>query len=516
MKKSKDSVTVNGWKWNLIIFGTLILIVIAYFFWQSEQARKGFIKRASDQSSMLAGMISFSLGNALSSQKSIEKTIQIFLTSTAQFIDYLDAIEAFTPEELSFFADEANLAGIRIFKKDGAYIEGPTGWSPEVSCDQTGTSLFHYPEKQLFLIMWPRDNQPGCILAGFDSSAADRLMESIGLGQLMQKMTSLPLIEYVRLENTALRNADSGAQVKLILTDTHNVAETKLPFDDHRMLVAGIDASSYVKQIRQLKESFFFFSAMLVVLGFFFSWLLHRYQSAFLARVRNFDRELARQHREAALGRAAATISHEIKNPLNAIGMGLQRLRMEVDMPEEYNKLLTSMNQAVVRTSGIISDLKQHTKPITPEYQDFFPDDFVESALTLYRIQCAAHRIAIHFTASFHQAIKADKTLFGQLVENLLKNAIEAQPDGGRIDIETARRENHFMLKVANPGFAAPAAGLDMILEPYYTSKTQGTGLGLDVCRRIVEAHNGELRIAVPTAGVLQITVMIPVAPKRG
>ena len=160
-----------SWKGNLMAFGLLILVMLGYFFWQADQIEKNYLKRVSEHSQMLAGLLTYSLDNAEISKKSIEETIQSFLSSVAKFIDYLESVESFTPDELTLFANEANLKGISIIRSDGQKVEGPAGWTHEEICQPSESSLLNVPEKKLYILSWPRPVESGCIFVGFDSSS---------------------------------------------------------------------------------------------------------------------------------------------------------------------------------------------------------------------------------------------------------------------------------------------------------------------------------------------------------
>ncbi len=500
-----------GWQRNFVIFGALILIILAYFFWQAKKNQQGFLKRATEHSQMIAGMVSFSLHNSKHSQKAIEKTIHTFLSSTAKFTDYLDSIEPFSDEELAAFAVKAHLAGIKIIRHNEPDAEGPIGWAPDASC-QTGDSyLQHYTKKNLYLLVWPRVD-PGCILVGFDSHSTDTLMSEIGLEKLMTDMSRLPLIEYIRLEqNTANLTFKKQLTTRLIKGKNGRVAESRIPFGDNSILIVGVDGKRYTKRMRQLITELSLFSILLIALGIFFSWLISRYQTAFMVQVREFEQKMARQHEEASLGRATAIISHEIKNPLNAISMGLQRLQMELDIPAEHENLIGSMRQAVARTNNIITDLKQYSLPIAPQYQELSPKELIDNALTLYREEYTDLGILVTFDDKFSQKIQADAQLLAQTIENIIKNSIEAQPYGGRIDIHSYDHEGMFVLAIENPGFSLSPAEKDKIIEPYFTTKTKGTGLGLEVSRRIIEAHGGTITLEVPAPNILRVIIKLPV-----
>ena len=140
--------------------------------------------------------------------------------------------------------------------------------------------------------------------------------------------------------------------------------------------------------------------------------------------------------------------------------------------------------------------------------------ELVEAALILYRQKTDDKKISTHYNSEFKGEIHADEGLIGQVIENLLKNAIEAQPHGGYINITVGRQVNDTVLVVENSGLTIKASDVDTILEPYVTTKTQGAGLGLALSKRIVEAHHGRLELEVPEKGILRVIVILPYTHK--
>ena len=137
-------------------------------------------------------------------------------------------------------------------------------------------------------------------------------------------------------------------------------------------------------------------------------------------------------------------------------------------------------------------------------------DILVEDMLALYTPRCEALALQISRRVTFRKPIHADPDLLGQVVENLLKNAIEAQPRGGFLHVEVDSQDQNACFRVKNQGFSLNLEEADRILEPYFTTKADGTGLGLTIARRIVEAHGGYMSARITEPGVLEVSVCLP------
>ncbi len=231
-------------------------------------------------------------------------------------------------------------------------------------------------------------------------------------------------------------------------------------------------------------------------------------------QVQQFERQISSERENASLGRSAAAIAHEIRNPLNALGMGLQRLRMEGDeIAEDHRHLIDLMLDSVKRANGSVEGLLRYARPQNASKREMRLDLLAEDMLDLYTAHARELGIGVSRKITFRESILGDPDLLGQVAENLLKNAIEAQPEGGFIQLTVERKNEEACFRVKNGGFALNPDEADRILNPYFTTKVDGTGLGLTISRRIVEAHGGRMEVSVPKTGVVEISVCLP-APR--
>ena len=234
-------------------------------------------------------------------------------------------------------------------------------------------------------------------------------------------------------------------------------------------------------------------------------------QNRMQIRTRKYERQLSREREDAALGRVASAIAHEVRNPLNALGMGLQRLQLEAkELSMDHRQLVGLMLDSVSCTNRIIGGLLKYAQPQRPNRRSMRLDSMIDELLLLYRAQCREAGITVTESIAFRESLLADADLVRQVLQNLLLNAIEAQPGGGFICIELKRRGSEVSLAIRNGGFHLPAEQAGRIFEPYFTSKQEGTGLGLAISQRIMEAHGGRMEVRAMEKDQVEIVAHLP------
>ncbi len=501
---------------NLFFFGLLIAIVLAVFLWQLHLVDKSLQHNALERSRLVTGVIEANLRNAELASDTINEIITGFLDEKAHFIDYLDSIEPLHTKELAALCDQTNLVGVTLVRPSGKVISTPDNWLTSVPDCRKSTSNVQYDKNhKTSYLVHPANHAAGyltCVIIGIDAAGIIELQKKTSLPELLQILSSLPGINYIRIAGAKEKSPDNQPQVKLISKDGMVTAETRMPMATGT-LVVGLDAKRFIRRRNDLRRQFIFFGCLLTGVGLFFSWIMYRYQRRDLARTRNFERIMAKEHESASLGRATATIAHEVRNPLNAINMGLQRLQMEADtLNAEEHELINAMLEAVTRTGTIVTELQRFTRDLHPDNQPLELQALVRQQIALYRPVCQEQGIEIDTDLQDEGWIEGDRELLSELVENLLKNGVEAQPDGGMIIIRLHRDNGRMVLVISNPGLNVAAEDIHRIGDPYFSTKVRGSGLGLALCRRIVEAHQGTMHIQPDAAGkhfIIQVKLSV-------
>jgi signal transduction histidine kinase len=507
------------WLINLFFFGGLILVVLGYFIWQADQVRNSFYRHTREHSQLLSRITRLNLDNALAADRAVKQAARTFMLNSARFIDYLAAIEPFNESELTSLALESGLSGITIVSgSDRDRVSGPPDWLTEYGLAGKelqawqGIHFVHLPQNHIFALAYPRQEEPGTIYLGFEARHLEALQKQVGLEHLLKTLNQVPGIAYIRLEERPSQAGDFD--LREVKTPQGLIIESRLRLKN-KVLTAGFNSDFLVSREKALWRDFYIFAAILALLGLLASGLLYRLQLSYLARVRKYEQRLARERENALLGRATAALAHEIRNPLNAINIGLQRLEIEeCGLNEEYRALLSAMRSAVGRADSIVNNLRRFSRPLEPRCEAVDIRLLIEEILALYRLRAEAAGIAIEIVdrrpESRQKALRADANLLAQALENLCKNAIEAQPEGGFLKLELSCRGAELLLRLENGGLEVPAAEVKKIVVPWFTTKTRGTGLGLALVERIIRAHRGRFTVSSPAPGILRQEIRLP------
>ncbi|QTH46777.1 hypothetical protein J4772_27180 [Cohnella sp. LGH] len=204
--------------------------------------------------------------------------------------------------------------------------------------------------------------------------------------------------------------------------------------------------------------------------------------------------EVDRMERLSLVGQMAASITHEIRNPLAVIRGFIQLLNER--SPAEQKTYFHIVLEELDRTNLIINDFLSLAQNRTAEKELFNLNDLLSDLLPLIWADAnmRGQIIDLHTDASLEPILMNSKEI-KQLVLNLSRNGMEAMNDKGALKIETTNLPDSVQLRVSDTGVGIPAEKLKLLFEPFYTTKTNGTGLGLVLCMSIVERHDGKIQV---------------------
>ena len=219
--------------------------------------------------------------------------------------------------------------------------------------------------------------------------------------------------------------------------------------------------------------------------------------------------QLLRSEKLAIVGELAAGVAHEIRNPLTSLKGFLQLLSQR----EENKGYCSIMLPELDRIDAIVSELLMVAKPQAQNLKPTCIQRLLNHVIELLSTNAIMSNVQITFSYDENiSLVSGDENQLKQVFINILKNAIDAMPNGGEVSVEAQKYdENSVMIRVMDRGCGIPKERLAKVGEPFYTTKEKGTGLGLMVSKRIIEMHNGKILITSEEGIGTTVEIGLPV-----
>ena len=220
--------------------------------------------------------------------------------------------------------------------------------------------------------------------------------------------------------------------------------------------------------------------------------------------------EMMRLDRLASLGKLSAGIAHEVRNPLTGISLLLDDLHDQAATGSDDQNMIKKALAEIGRVERLINSLLNYSSPTRPEFRESDLNRVVHDTVLLMRRPCERREVFLSLEEQPLPPCRLDPEKIKQAVLNIIRNAQEALPGGGRITVSTCARGEWAVLEIRDDGPGIAADDLPLIFEPFFTRKGAGTGLGLSITQGIVEEHHGRIRVeSSPGAGTL-FTIELP------
>ncbi len=228
-----------------------------------------------------------------------------------------------------------------------------------------------------------------------------------------------------------------------------------------------------------------------------------------LREIRSMEEQLSRSQRLASLGRMAAGIAHEIRNPLGTLRGFAQYFgsRAEDNASREYSNLMVG---EVDRLNAIISSLLQFSRPRDPKFDQVYLALLFDKTAKLLEHDFKENNITFHRVSTCADSIEADADLLLQVLLNLLKNALNASDAGESVSLSCKDDDRNVYITVTDTGIGMTRKEREQMFEPFFTTRKGGTGLGLAVSHQIIEQHQGSFEIRSRPGKGTSITMVLP------
>lgn len=230
-----------------------------------------------------------------------------------------------------------------------------------------------------------------------------------------------------------------------------------------------------------------------------------------LSHVKQLEKDLRRSERLAALGKMAAGVAHELRNPLSSIkGLALV-LQSKFDAENKEGEVATILVQEVERLNRSISELLDYARPQRLKKTEVDLHKILHKAVSLLSIDAEASGVSIQLDCGRESGkIVADGDKLNQVFLNLFLNAIQAMTEGGTLMVVSQGTESGIQVNVTDTGCGISNKDLPRVFDPYFTTKPEGTGLGMAMSAKIVEEHGGNITLTSTVDQGTSVVVNLP------
>ncbi len=219
-----------------------------------------------------------------------------------------------------------------------------------------------------------------------------------------------------------------------------------------------------------------------------------------LTDLKQMERELLQAEKLSAIGQLSAGLAHEIRNPLSSIKAAVEILAVDYPPQDNKHRILHLLDREADRLNEVLTTFLSFAKPQPMQFKPANVANRLEEMISLIKSQAKGSLVKIvrHYPTNLPLAYM-DEERIGQVFLNLMLNAVQAMPEGGELDIRIREAANNgkfgLQLEFSDTGIGIKPGDLPNLFNPFFTTKHDGTGLGLAVCYRIIEQHGGRIDV---------------------
>ncbi|MGA2462815.1 MAG: ATP-binding protein [Thermodesulfobacteriota bacterium] len=491
----------------------------------------------------------------------LEESVAEYLVEAAQRVDQIDNEKPLNSSDLQSLIDQYLITSIEIYDSKGNLLRS---WPSPIPSIERRTLLRDLSEKKRsvvidlfgkplsedhwFSIAILRKTNPGIVALHLNGEQIKRLLRQFAIQRAISDIGLREGILYISVQDsqfnilvhtdpTFTRKREEDSFLKSSLQSNQPLSRFLQPTEGEEvfevvksfslkdkpmgLIRIGYSSKEIYPLLSQVKKSVVLSIFFFLILGVSAIILIWVNQNRHLRKLKEMEDRIQLAERLSSLGHLAAGIAHEIRNPLNAIGMGLQRLKREFppqeeSKKEEYLSFTELIFKEIRRVNEIIEQFLTLSRPSQLNMKLSSLQDLLKNLGTLLQEEASSQGIQIQAeTNPDLPLIKMDNEKLTQAFLNIMKNGMQAMEQGGVLHVETQSFKDRVEVSFSDSGSGIPPEQMEKIFNYYYTTKEKGVGLGLPIAHRIIEAHGGQLKVESQVGFGTKVTVLLPVISKQ-
>ena len=472
--------------------------------------------------------------NALDDVFAAQETLSAELIGLAADLDGKDAVEGpLTPAQLQTIAASESLLAVAVVDANGELAREssplPSGIRSKIGSllkpgEEVAINLFSYEAPYTGYIGIRRKAGGGAIFIFLDRDGIRQWGIRIAVQQAVEEAGGRQSVGFLILTDGQDRiiaqlgepppsqraapegPGTGGRRARRFNLGAVNILEVAEPMRLSGAVVGfarvGLDTSGVDELLSENRRHIFLSMGLMIGMGLLAMWFLYGNQNRHLRRIQNLSNRLHQTERLSSMGQLAAGVAHEIRNPLNAVSLAVQRIQrdyapQQAENCEEFQDLIRTVRQEIRRLDTTIEDFLSLSRAGRLALRPVAIVELLKSILLLVRAEADSKGIRIETSwEDLGAAAVMDENRMRQAPLNLIKNAFESITGPGSLAVSVkGRSQNRVGIEIADTGAGISPGDLKLIFSPDYTTKEKGLGLGLSIALQIIRAHDGELQV---------------------